>query len=72
MAAPTDIDLAARIERVYQALEQTDDPKGARAWFARQARVQPRAVSRWLGGERAFEGPPLAVLELLEERAGLR
>lgn len=60
--------LACRIERVFCALEGRHSPHGARAWFARQAKVHPYTVSRWLAGS-TFEGPPLAVLEMLEERA---
>lgn len=65
------MELLARIERVYLHLEQRSTPHGARAWFARQARVTPWTVSRWLSGARPFQGSPAAVLELLERRAGL-
>jgi hypothetical protein len=65
----TPADLGARIERAYMKTTGAPDPRGARAWFARTARVQPRAVSRWLSGERAFDGPAAALLDLLEQRA---
>lgn len=62
--------LSCRIERVFCTLEGRRSAHGARAWFARQAKVRPYTVSRWLAGS-TFEGPPLAVLELLEARAGI-
>lgn len=65
------MELSARIERVYMALEAKRAPRGARAWFARQAKVAPYTVSRWISGERGFQGSPVSVLELLEHRAGI-
>ena len=65
-------DIAERIERVYRALERPDAPperSGARAWFARRARLTPRHVSRLIAGEHPLDGPVLSVLELLEEQA---
>jgi hypothetical protein len=59
-------DLAARLEAAYMRRTGATSPRGARAWFARQARVRPFTVSRWLAGAIPFSGPPLAVLELLE------
>lgn len=59
--------IASRIEAAYMRRTGKPTPHGARAWFARQARVRPYTVSRWLGGLLPFSGPPLAVLELLEE-----
>lgn len=61
--------LLGRIEAVYVVLEGRRSKRGARAWFARQARVRPYTVSRWLSGQRAFHGPALALLEELERRA---
>lgn len=58
-------DLAQRIEAAYMRRTGSSTPRGARAWFARQARVRPYSVSRWLAGA-PLAGPPLAVLELLE------
>jgi len=58
-------DLARRIEAAYMRRTGSTTPYGARAWFARQARVRPYSVSRWLAGA-PISGPPLAVLELLE------
>jgi hypothetical protein len=58
--------LSARIEAAYMRRTGSKTPRGARAWFARQARVRPYTVTRWLGGALPFSGPPLAVLELLE------
>lgn len=63
--------LLVRIERVYRLLEKTENPYGARAWFARKARVYPYSVSRWLRHPQRFQGPPLSVLELLEKEAGI-
>jgi hypothetical protein len=59
-------DLAARIEQAYQRQTGADSPRGARAWFARRARVTPRHVSRILSGDAPLDGPLLSVLELLE------
>lgn len=59
-------ELAQRIEAAYMRRTGRASPRGARAWFARQARVRPYTVTRWLGGALPFSGPPLAVLELLE------
>lgn len=65
--------LALRIERAYCAAERRESPRGARRWFAREARVHPVTVQRWLSGESPFAGSTAErVLELLEERAGLR
>jgi hypothetical protein len=58
--------IAQRIEKVYMALEHTEDPRGSRSWFARRARVTPRHVSRLVAGDSPLEGPVLSVLELLE------
>jgi hypothetical protein len=58
-----------RIERVFLALEERQHPYGARAWFARQAKVRPYSVSRWL--HQPLRGRALAVLEQLEARAAL-
>lgn len=58
--------LSARIEAAYMRRTGSTSPRGARAWFARQARVRPYTVTRWLAGALPFSGPPLAVLELLE------
>jgi hypothetical protein len=57
--------LSQRIEAAYMRRTGSESPRGARAWFARQAQVHPYTVSRWLAGA-PFSGPPLAVLELLE------
>lgn len=62
---PSD-DTAERIERVYMAIERTDDPRGARAWFARRAHSHPTTVSRWLAG--GLSGPALGLLEEMERR----
>lgn len=59
-------DLAARIEVAYMKRTGRPSPRGARSWFARQARCHKQSVSRWIAGTVPFEGPPLAVLELLE------
>jgi DNA-binding transcriptional regulator YiaG len=58
--------LAARIEAAYMRRTGRSTPRGARTWFARQAKVHKQSVRRWLSGERPFDGPALAVLELLE------
>jgi hypothetical protein len=58
-------DLASRIGAAYMRRTGKSTPHGAKAWFARQAKVRPYSVSRWLAGA-PFQGPPLAVLELLE------
>jgi hypothetical protein len=58
--------LAARIEAAYMRRTGRPTPRGARTWFAAQARVHKQSVRRWLSGERPFDGPALAVLELLE------
>jgi hypothetical protein len=58
--------LAARIEAAYMKRTGSPKPRGARTWFARQAKVHKQSVRRWLSGERPFDGPALAVLELLE------
>lgn len=65
-------DLAQRIEAAFMRRTGKPSPYGARAWFARTARVHPYTVSRWLSGARPLEGPPLAVLELLEADEGAR
>jgi hypothetical protein len=59
-------DLATRIEAAYMRRTGRTTPRGARTWFARQARCHKQSVSRWIAGTVPFEGPPLAVLELLE------
>jgi hypothetical protein len=59
--------LASRIEAAYMRRTGKPTPYGARAWFARQAKVRGYTVTRWLSGSLPFSGPPLAVLELLEE-----
>jgi DNA-binding transcriptional regulator YiaG len=41
------------------------------ARFARIARVDGRTVRRWAAGERKFEGPPEALLDLLVDRPEL-
>ena len=64
------MELSARIERVYQQLEEASSPRGARTWFAKKARVTPWTVTRWLRGDRSFDGSALSVLELLEAQAG--
>jgi len=61
-------ELARRIELAYMASTGRADPRGARAWFAREAGISPRHVSRLLGGQRAVGGPVLRVLDLLERR----
>lgn len=61
----------ARIERVYLRLTSARTPHGAGVWFAKQARVAPNSVSRWIQGRRKFGGPAAKVLEMLEESAGL-
>lgn len=58
--------LAARIEAVYMKRTGKRTPRGARTWFARQAKCHKYSVTRWIAGAVPFEGPPLAVLELLE------
>ena len=63
--------LADRIEAAYRALEGCETAYGARAWFARQAKVHPWTVTRWIAGSPEIAGPPLAVLELLERQAGI-
>lgn len=65
-------DLATRIERVFCALESTDDPRGARAWFARRAHSHPTTVSRWLSGAMTMPGPARGLLETLEREAESR
>lgn len=65
------MELSSRIERVYLHLEDATSPRGARSWFARRARVTPWTVTRWLRGDRSFDGAALAVLEMLEAQAGL-
>lgn len=59
-------EIATRIECVYMALEGAEDPRGARAWFARRAHSHPTTVSRWLSGE--LSGPALGLLEEMERR----
>lgn len=62
--------LKIRIIRVYRALEPSaESDHGALSWFARQARVQPWTVTRWLTGRRRFDGPALSLLEQLELKA---
>lgn len=60
------VNLAARIEAAYMRRTGSTTPRGARTWFARQAKVHKQSVRRWLSGERPLSGPALAVLELLE------
>ena len=68
-------ELRARIERVYQTLEKEDKTRGALSWFARQARVTPVSVSRWLTDGQEHR-PPLptavALLECMEKLAELQ
>lgn len=71
MTGARHVELSARIERVYVTLEKRPSAYGARSWFARKARVTPYTVTRWINEERAFQGAPLSVLEMLEERAGI-
>ncbi len=63
-------EIATRIEAAYMALEGTDDPRGARAWFARRAHCHPTSVSRWLSGAMAMPGTALGLLEEMERRTG--
>lgn len=59
--------LRRRIEEAYRSHNpDASSAHGALAWFAREARVHPVSVSRWVGGERTPSGPALAVLRLLE------
>lgn len=61
--------MTKRIKSVYFALEGTDDPRGARAWFARTARVTPRYES-WPGsGKKSLQAPADSLSELLERLA---
>lgn len=61
---------AQRVERAYLSLERRGTTRGARAWFARQARVRPYTVSRWVAAN--TDSPrALSILEQLETRAGL-
>jgi hypothetical protein len=60
-------DLSTRIEAAYQRRTGAQEVRGARAWFAREARITPRHLSKLLKGEHPMEGPMLAVLELLEK-----
>lgn len=63
--------LQKRIIRVYRAHTGREQDRGALSWFARQARVRPYSVTRWLNGQRRFKGSALAVLENLEAQAGI-
>ncbi len=56
---------AKRYRDKVQTLGITD------ARFARIARVDGRTVRRWSSGERKFDGPPEALLDLLIERPEL-
>lgn len=69
--APEPDVLRVRIERLYKVQTLEDDADGALAWFARRARVLPKTVSRWCRGEREPSGPAVALLEHLEDRAGI-
>lgn len=61
--------LEDRICLVYRALTGATSDRGARVWFAAQARVRPWTVTRWLTGRRTFRGPAAALLETLEAQA---
>lgn len=43
--------LADRLERAFQEATGATTSRGARAWIARLARLDPRSVSRMLAGE---------------------
>lgn len=65
--------LRYRIVRAYRLHTGAAHARGALAWFARQARVRPGTVTRWLkprdAGGRRFSGPALGLLETLEAQA---
>ena len=63
-------DLATRIEAAYMQRTGAASPRGARLWFAREARVCPEHLSRVLGGARALSGRVLMALDYLERRGG--
>lgn len=45
------MDIEARIIEAYQDAKGTTKRRGAKAWFARLAKVDPSTVSRWCRGE---------------------
>lgn len=69
--APGPDELRSRIETLYKEMTLEDDAEGALAWFARRAYVLPKTVGRWCRGERTPSGPAVALLEHLEDRAGI-
>lgn len=63
--------LRQRIEAVYMAIGRRDNAHGALSWFARQAHVEPKTVSRWVNGRTDVAGPAIGLLEALEREAGI-
>lgn len=63
--------LRDRIERVYMKTTMEDSPHGALSWFARRANLKPGTVMKWFQDERNPTPAAIAVLEMLEERAGI-
>lgn len=75
----TGAELAARIERVYQAHPEGlaarsavtgPTPKG-REWFAARVHRDPRTVRRWIDGTRPVDPMAVAILATLEREAGI-
>lgn len=65
------MNLSDRIDAAYKAHTGSSKARGARAWFARTLKVSTRTVTRWCNGTQAFDGPALAMLEMLENLARL-
>lgn len=70
MAVVTPDALRQRIEAIYIETTRQPSPRGALAWFARQAHVHETTVSRWVTGDREPSGPVIGLLECMEREAG--
>lgn len=63
--------LRRRIVNAYQQTHGVAKEYGALTWFAEEAGVDQRSVSRWVRGERKPHPSVLKLLEYLEREAGI-